>query len=232
MAIDEALLESVARNPEAAVVRTYEWSTPTLSLGYFQSYRLPDAEPRWRDAAVVRRPTGGGAIWHDQEITYTVVIPRTHPLAHKSADLYRSIHSSLAVLLRDVGLTPKRRGEGEDVASQTSRPLLCFLDKDPEDIVVGVHKLIGSAQRRRVGAVLQHGSILLSDSSRTPELPGVHDLAGRQRSREEWANSIMSILPQALGLSPCPSKLTFEERREADALAHVVYRSPTWNHRR
>src|SRR5947209_20176933 len=77
MALDEALLDSVAADPSRAVLRTYSWSVPTLSLGYFQRFAESQADPRWRSVPIVRRPTGGGALWHDREVTYAVVIPRS-----------------------------------------------------------------------------------------------------------------------------------------------------------
>jgi lipoate-protein ligase A len=87
MARDEAMLDHVSRYPEAAAFRTYGWTEPTLSLGYFQSVADLDSDPRWRTVPVVRRPTGGGAIWHDHEITYALAVPRTHPLSHRSREL-------------------------------------------------------------------------------------------------------------------------------------------------
>ena len=86
MATDEALLESVAAKASSAVVRTYSWSVPTLSLGYFQPIARAEAEPRWRGVPIVRRPSGGGALWHDREVTYAVVVPRSHPLSRRSGD--------------------------------------------------------------------------------------------------------------------------------------------------
>src|SRR5689334_9170111 len=65
MALDEALLDAVDAEPSSAVLRTYGWSEPTLSLGYFQAIAEAEADPRWRDVPIVRRPSGGGALWHD-----------------------------------------------------------------------------------------------------------------------------------------------------------------------
>ncbi len=79
MALDEALLDAVASAPSTAILRTYGWSWATLSLGYFQHLADAQDDPRFADAPIVRRPTGGGAIWHDQEITYAIILPRHHP---------------------------------------------------------------------------------------------------------------------------------------------------------
>src|SRR5437868_9532074 len=112
MALDEALLDVVAADPSAAVFRTYEWSVPTLSLGYFQGVAEAEADPRWREVPLVRRPTGGGAIWHHHELTYTLVVPRSHPLAQRPAELYRATHAAIAEVLRAQGIAADRRGEG------------------------------------------------------------------------------------------------------------------------
>src|SRR4051812_5496180 len=110
MALDEALLDAVAEDPSAAWLRTYGWTAPTLSLGYFQRWADAQADPRWRDAPIVRRPTGGGAIWHDRELTYALVVPGQHPLARPSTALYRAVHEAIAGLLRARGLAADRRG--------------------------------------------------------------------------------------------------------------------------
>src|SRR3954454_7619680 len=75
MAWDEALLDAVNNEPTTAVLRTYGWAEPTLSLGYFQRFAAAEADPRFQDAAIVRRPTGGGALWHELEITYALIVP-------------------------------------------------------------------------------------------------------------------------------------------------------------
>jgi lipoate-protein ligase A len=157
MALDEALLDSVAADPSMAVIRTYEWSVPTLSLGYFQSKRDFDSDPRWATVPVVRRPTGGGALWHDLELTYAVVIPGYHPLARPSRALYQSIHEAIASQIRSIGIPAARRGIAEFDAELATRPrpFLCFNDRDEEDVVFRNAKLVGSAQRRRSGAILR-----------------------------------------------------------------------------
>ncbi len=232
MGLDEALLESVAADPSAAVLRTYGWATPTLSLGYFQPFARAEAESRWRGVPIVRRPTGGGALWHDREVTYALVVPRGHPLARRSADLYRAVHAAIAGLLVEVGLDARRRGEAEPAPGIVDKPFLCFADRDPEDVVAGRAKLVGSAQRRRAGAVLQHGSVLLARAPRTPELPGAADLAGIEADPLSWARHLSLAISGALGLRGDEGPLTAEERRRADVLAVEVYRDPAWTRKR
>ena len=235
MALDEALLDSVAADPGSAVLRTYEWSVPTLSLGYFQSIAEAEADPRWSSVPIVRRPTGGGALWHDLEVTYAIVLPGDHPATRPSRSLYRAIHQAIADHLRDsLGIAAGRRGESESEAEDDPgrRPFLCFTDRDPEDIVFRGTKLVGSAQRRRSGAVLQHGSLLLGRSPMTPELPGLSDLATVSPVPAGWADVFRAILPRALGLSTTTDEVRPEEGRRADSLLLEVYGQPSWTRRR
>ncbi len=230
MALDEALLDSVAADPTAAVVRTYAWATPTLSLGYFQGIAQAGADPRWRGAPIVRRPTGGGALWHDREVTYAVVVPDTHPAARPSSALYRATHEAIAEGLRSRGVAASRRGAVPP--SDGSRPFLCFADRDAEDVVCSGFKVVGSAQRRRSGAVLQHGSLLLARSPTTPELPGLADLTPIDAGAASWAAFLLSILPDALGLAPRSDDVRPSEATRADALRALVYGDAAWTQRR
>ena len=231
MALDEALLDAVADDPSAAVLRTYGWSIPTLSLGYFQRLAEAEADPRWRDVPRVRRPTGGGALWHDHELTYAIVVPGTHPLARRPADLYRAVHGAIAGAIRASGAPADRRGEaGSRIAAD--RPFLCFTDRDPEDIVSQGFKVVGSAQRRRRGAVLQHGSLLLERSEITPELPGLVELAGPSPSILEWSDRLRQAIPRALGLEARERPISTEERRRVLDLLDRTYLDPDWTSRR
>ena len=85
---------------DAGCLRTYGWAEPTLTLGYFQSLSQALAEPRWRGVPVVRRATGGGAIWHDHELTYAIVLPSHHARARPSTALYQTVHAAITATLR------------------------------------------------------------------------------------------------------------------------------------
>ncbi len=232
MARDEALLDAVSAEPRAAVFRTYGWSEPTLSLGYFQHAAEVENDPRWRGVPWVRRPTGGGAIWHDREITYALVVPRAQPLARRASDLYRGVHAAIAEVLASQGVEAVAR-RGEVISEKNARrPFLCFADRDPEDIVIHQAKVVGSAQRRRPGAVLQHGSILLTSSARTPELPGLNDLTGVAAEIPPWSDLILRQIPRLLGFAPQHSDLTNAERHHAETLERETYRNPSWNRKR
>src|SRR5262249_19169044 len=128
MALDEALLEAVSGDPTTALLRTYGWSEPTLSLGYFQTIAAVESESRWRGLPIVRRPTGGGAILHHHEITYALALPASHPLSRPAAALYRAVHSACSAVLALHGITAIPRG-GHTLRS-TRRPFLCFSDQD------------------------------------------------------------------------------------------------------
>jgi lipoate-protein ligase A len=237
MALDHALLDLVSAGDERAYLRTYGWTVPTLSLGYFQNLARTRTELRWRGAPVVRRPTGGGAIWHHHEVTYALIVPACHRLAKSSQLLYRGVHTAIAAALHTQGLEAHLRAGQNAVAAVSktgSRPFLCFADSDPEDLVISGRKVVGSAQRRRRGAVLQHGSILLKHTPQTDELRGICDLADVPSDPSSWTDLLLHEIPQALGLSPLACDPTWQEaiRRLATELEQKLYKSEAWTARR
>jgi lipoyl(octanoyl) transferase len=235
MALDEALLDWVSGGEDSVYLRTYGWTVPTLSLGYFQSLAEARADTRWASVAMVRRPTGGGAIWHEHELTYALVVPAKHPMARCRTDLYRVVHAVFAEVLMTCGAG----GHGNRLAGNTSvgiapeqtehkRPLLCFTDRNPHDIVIGGFKVLGSAQRRRVGAVLQHGSLLLDRSDFTPELRGVRNVADIPLGPREWSDQLIERIPGALGSRPIAVPVPGAVRDRARRLEETIYRSLGW----
>ena len=229
MALDEALLERVAGEAANGYLRTYGWTTPTLSLGYFQHLDEVQADPRFQTVPMVRRLTGGGAIWHHHELTYALVVPASHPLARRSTGLYHTVHGAIAHALREEGISAARRGDATRSGHvDKKRPLLCFTAIDPEDIVTDGVKVVGSAQRRRGGAVLQHGSLLLARSSRTPELLGVCDVADESAGNHDWSDRLLARIPAALGLRRFDTQVPPEARARALELQHARYENPAW----
>jgi lipoate-protein ligase A len=229
MARDEALLEAAGTGESVAHLRTYGWSEPTLSLGYFQRLAEVRADSRFRDVPIVRRPTGGGAIWHHHELTYALAVPERHPLARPSTRLYRAVHGAISGGLVGFGVQSVRRGEvfsPDDC--ERGRPLLCFTDRSAEDIVFEGIKIVGSAQRRRGGAVLQHGSILLARSSRTPELRGLCDVADLSDDPKVWSERLVDWITTALGLRGIAWRLAEGIHVEAIARDTGRYRDPAW----
>lgn len=176
MAADECLLDLAAAEGLRAV-RIYQWKEATVSLGYFQEFSEFQSAGRFDGLPVVRRLSGGGAILHDHELTYSLVLPSDDPLTAQPTRLYARVHDAILSVLRDCGVSASMRGED---LSSVREPFLCFARGDRHDIVLDGHKVVGSAQRRRRGAVLQHGSLLLAASPYASELPGINDLARRK----------------------------------------------------
>jgi lipoyl(octanoyl) transferase len=173
MAVDEVLLESALQGG-ICTLRWYRWREPTLSLGYFQSPDDPLIDDRFADLPVVRRLTGGGAILHDRELTYSCAIGPGHPLAADPSSLYTAMHAAIVAELARVGVAVAPRGVADKGLDAN---FLCFSRGDANDLVMAGNKVLGSAQRRRRGAVLQHGSLLLERSPVAPEYPGISDLS-------------------------------------------------------
>jgi len=169
MARDEALLQRVGQGRSPPTLRFYRWREPTVSLGYFQSFAeyalLP---PPLADLPVVRRQTGGGAILHDLELTYALVLPAGHPLVGAGGPrrLYDHVHGAFAHLLAGLGV-PVRSGTNCPGRCAHDGPFFCFERHSPYDLLADGRKLMGSAQRRTAAGVLQHGSLILD--SRFPQ---------------------------------------------------------------
>ncbi|HOW69651.1 MAG TPA: hypothetical protein PKY77_03540 [Phycisphaerae bacterium] len=162
MARDEALLQRVGGGQSPPTLRFYRWSPATISLGYFQSYQdFASLPPPAATLPVVRRQTGGGAILHDQELTYSLTLPLDHPLIDKGNpnDLYDRVHEGFAAVLGYLGIAVSRGAPPR--ACSHRGPFFCFEQHTCFDLIVNGHKILGSAQRRTKQAVLQHGSLVL-----------------------------------------------------------------------
>ena len=185
MAIDEALLEQ-AQPDWPIVIRLYRWEQPTLSLGRFQSLEDRDGIPGLDQLPWVRRKTGGGAILHHHEWTYSILIPVqdiSKGIKGHSEPLYRAVHLSVMDGLRGMGW---RAALSEtctcDVqAEKIPESFLCFSRRSPVDLVIDQYKILGSAQRRTSSGLLQHGSLLLRSSPFTPKMLGLTDLVRDHR---------------------------------------------------
>ena len=202
MAVDEALLRRAARTGEACY-RVYAWASPTVSLGRNQPahgcYDLSRANAR--GIGFVRRPTGGRAILHHREITYSVAAPIA---AYGSlSESYHTINRLLLEALRSLGIEA-RESEGSHRAPVPSATP-CFDSPVAGELVAGGRKLVGSAQVRDGDAFLQHGSILLDDDqdlladllvrheTSTPPAT-VRDLIGRSITVQEFADTLASAV--------------------------------------
>jgi len=217
MAIDEALLDDATRTG-LAFLRLYRWSPPCLSLG-----RNEPALARYDRVAitrlgldVVRRPTGGRAVWHEHEVTYAVIAPVTAFGGGSLRESYHRIHERLAAALRSLGveavIAPERPAD-----RQSDRPAACFASAAGGEVLAAGCKVIGSAQVRRAGAFLQHGSILLDGSqeviralSRQPPSHAgggttLSAVLGRSVSFGEVAAAVVAAWGEPLGPSVCPT---------------------------
>jgi lipoate-protein ligase A len=241
MALDEALMER-ARETGEWVVRVYSWSRPTISLGRNQSacgrYDLPRINALGLD--LVRRPTGGRAILHHREITYSVTAP-----SEEAGDLrqsYDRINRLLLEALRSLGVEASVFSPTTRAASPGMAP--CFDEPAAGELTVSGRKLAGSAQWRADGALLQHGSILIEDdqsllstlalgggSGVTPPPATLVEALGRAPS----VNDVALALGEAIDLveQVRPAELAIDAALRARARALVVrYLDNAWTWRR
>jgi lipoate-protein ligase A len=222
MAVDEALLETAAATGQLTL-RFYWWQEPTLSLGYFQSLDDRQRHPPSQDCPVVRRASGGGAILHDRELTYSLAVPQAAARLTEASHLYELCHQTLITALADFGITAALYRDCSATKSNEMQnvgpPFLCFQRRTCFDVVIGNEKIAGSAQRRRRGAVLQHGSILLARSPLAPELPGIQEAAAVSIAAVDLAQHWTPRLAEALNLSFTAECLSNSERDRAEVLS-------------
>lgn len=163
MAADEGLAKSIAS--ATPILRVYRWQPFAISIGYNQNPAEIDFERCLRDGVeVVRRPTGGRAIFHAHEVTYSVVIPKAHGwFAKPSLAVYNDISSALVLGLQiaELPVTLQKREQPDGDFSGYRRQFACFASSARHEIHYQTKKLVGSAQRRFENALLQHGSILI-----------------------------------------------------------------------
>jgi lipoate-protein ligase A len=228
MAADEALLETAADRGVASL-RFYTWTEPTLSLGYFQPAAGRAEVPALRDLAWVRRSTGGAAIVHHHELTYALALPAGQEWVSPKPWSCR-VHHLLRDVLAEAGVRAHAVVCGEE---RTLGEVLCFLDQTPGDLLVGGSKVAGSAQRKRKGALLQHGSVLLRRSEFAPMLPGINDAAGRELfAPEQLADRLTARLAADTGWAIVPGAWTPEETARIPAIRAEKYTNPEWNAKR
>ena len=235
MAVDHALLERAASHDEA-VLRIYTWSSPTLSLGMHERARLVPEALNAHSIDVVRRPTGGRALLHHREVTYSVTAPSRGSSLSES---YRVINAMLLDALKRLGVgaeeAPRRgRATAPDGAA-------CFAEPNVGELIVGGRKLVGSAQRRDEHAFLQHGSILLADDQPlvgtlrgsaeiVPAAATLTETLGRSVSVAEVSDALAAALESAAGTLITP--LDAHELTDTVATHVQHYRNPLWTYRR
>ncbi len=245
MAIDEALLRSFDPGSSLPVLRLYGWSPPALSLGRFQKApEVLDLERcRADNVAVVRRVTGGGVIYHADELTYSLVCaPGQIPPAVSVKDSFRVLTGFLLAFYRRLGLDPAYAADAApDGARLGERTAFCFAGKESFDILARGRKIGGNAQRRLKGVIFQHGSIPLQNRAVTgltymrdqaPEhAEGTASLAeyGVSADRDSLIREIAAAFSDYFGVVLESDTLSEPERADMDGLLANRYSADSWN---
>lgn len=192
MAVDESILEHIQRDETKPTLRLYSWDPPCLSLGHAQSFKDVDmVRLKQRGWEVVRRLTGGRAILHTDELTYSIVGREQEPvLAGGVLESYNRIAQALLKAVNDLGIPARARSLGAEIKAgktdSTPEPNpICFEIPSSYEITVHDKKLIGSAQARKKEGVLQHGSLPLNgDLARICDALVFQDEAAREEAKQ------------------------------------------------
>lgn len=253
MALDEALLLAQEAGAAPPTLRVYGWNTPTLSLGYAQptAQAVDLAACAQYGVTVIRRPTGGRAVLHDQEVTYSVVLPTTSPIGPGTltAD-YRRLGIALAAALQRLGLPVRlARASLHSHSLRTATSPACFAALSRYELSLAGKKIVGSAQKRLRHALLQHGSIpLWLDRRRLFECLRVPPECRGALVQEAYASmaAVNEVMPTpvdpaalhnalregfgtALGIELLEACILPEEWRLATELRHTKYATTVWN---
>ncbi|HRJ41281.1 MAG: lipoate--protein ligase family protein [Caldilineaceae bacterium] len=253
MAVDESLAESVAAGDALPTLRFYRWQPAAVSLGRHQPVAEVDQDKiAERGYDLVRRTTGGRAILHTDELTYSIAAPTDEPrMAGGVMDAYLLLSNGLLAGLKDVGLAAQKASG--DVRAGRDVSAACFEVPSAYEITAGGRKLMGSAQSRRKGYVLQHGSLplvgdiaglvdvlalsaeeaaalrthLASRACTLAQALGVAD-DSPQLEFPRVAQAMAAGLARTLQLTWQPGQLTSAENRRAAELIRIRYADPVW----
>jgi len=254
MAVDEALMESSVHHGESPTLRLYAWSPPCLSMGYAQNFQEADeTELNKRGWYFVRRPTGGRAILHTDEITYSVTGPLDYPLFKGSIlESYRRISVALMSSLKNLGVSADMNETPRSRDTRGAHEVVCFEVASNYEITFDGKKLIGSAQARRSGGFLQHGSLPLTGRlERITEVikyPTLQDrdwanvrllnhamtleqTDGHTRSWEQAKNEFIGGFRETLKINFIPSEINPRELERVTQLVAEKYGNDNWNKR-
>lgn len=258
MAMDEALLNFVSRGEIDPVIRFYTWDPATLSIGYFQRLKkeIDIDKVKEKGYGLVRRQTGGRGVLHDKELTYSVIVPESHPKMPKTVtEAYRVISQGLLEGFKLLGFdayfaVPKSKEEREKL--KQPRSSVCFDAPSWYELVVEDRKIAGSAQTRQKGVILQHGSILkdididdlfdmfifknerLKDKMKQAFIDkavAINDISDKVVSLEEMEEAFEKGFQKGLDISFKPLELTKEQQAEVKELAEK-YKSDEWTYRK
>lgn len=208
MALDQALLESALSGDFAPTLRFLKWSPPALSIGRFQDIRDIELEAcADENIDVVRRPTGGKCILHMDDFTYSLVLPPGYDLPQNIVEAYTVICEGILAAVKRLGLQAVIQSRESGDYSQAKGA--CFAASTQADLEYKGRKICGSAQMRRRGAVLQHGSILLRDRSQL-----LYRLL-RFDSEEQRRESLEKYRRRCVPLSAVACEVTWREMAQS-----------------
>ncbi len=251
MAIDEAILEAVGSREAPPTLRLYAWEPACLSLGYAQPIFDVDI-PRLRERGwdLVRRPTGGRAILHTDELTYSVIGPQDDPrLTGGVLESYRRLSEALLVALETLNLAVQANPRADLESSENPPGPVCFEAPSNYEITINGKKLVGSAQARRRDGVLQHGTLpLWGDITRITQVlrfdsegnreqaasrllehaTTVESALGQRISWDAAARAFAEAFSQTLRLQLVPAALTPAETSRVEELVCGKYANQTW----
>jgi lipoate-protein ligase A len=254
MAVDEAILESVAAGTSLPTLRLYSWEPPCLSLGYAQAAGDVDLtllnQAGWH---LVRRPTGGRAILHADELTYSVIAPLKEPrVAGSVLESYSRLAQALLLALQILSLPAQTQLNSDPGNSTRNTNPVCFEVPSNYEILVNGKKLIGSAQARRKAGILQHGSLpLYGDLTRITQVlrfkneeirreasahlvqhaTTVESNLGVKVTWEQAASAFSSAFSQNMNIIFESQPLTLWERKRTLSLVEEKYNHPGWTNR-
>jgi len=245
MAIDEALLRSFDPAASLPVLRLYGWDPAALSLGRFQqAAEVLDLERcRAAGVSVVRRVTGGGVIYHVDELTYSIVCtPEQIPAAASVKESFRVLTGFLLAFYRRLGLDAAYAVDGmPDGTRLGERTAFCFAGRETFDILVTGLKIGGNAQRRTKGVIFQHGSIPLVNRAMTGltymlekspvQAAGVLSLAecGVSADRDALLKELAAAFGEHFDVMFHRDKLSAQEEVGREQLLACRYSRDSWN---
>lgn len=258
MAMDEALLNFVSRGEIDPVIRFYTWNPATLSIGYFQRLQkeIDIDKVKEKSYGLVRRQTGGRGVLHDKELTYSVIVPESHPnMPSTVTEAYKIISQGLLEGFKNLGFETyfaiPRSKEERDKLKQP-RSSVCFDAPSWYELVVEGRKIAGSAQTRQKGVILQHGSILqdididdLFDMFKfknerlkakmkenfVQKAVAINDISNQHITLNEMENAFEAGFKKGLNIDFKPLELTEKQLEEVQELEDK-YRSEAWMYRK
>lgn len=256
MAVDEALMKSCRAEKSPPVIRFYRWSPPGLSLGYNQELaKEVDREVcNSKRIDIVRRLTGGRAILHDNELTYSIIVRKDEGFLPESIlESYKIISAGIIKGLQEVGLNVDLKALEKNKKIPKGFSAACFDAPSWYEVIAGNKKLVGSAQTRQRGIILQHGSIPFSiDADLLFSLLKIDKDKTRQRlkkrflhkataidwetdkkiSLEKLKNSLRNGWEDIFAVTLKDSKLFSQEQRWVTELIENKYKTEEWNERK